>query len=404
MHDPADDPPIVNPLNATHIGRQMRLNPPPLLIVQPKQIPPHDPDPLPKTNQDRIVGDRKLMSSDPRLSHSDWGKLKQVARSRLDTMPIRALYPDRRKLGFSTGWFGTNILKSPHYSWADIVHLHWISGGAFDVRSLRHCAKPVVWTMRDMWPMTGGCHYALDCDGYVSGCGHCPQLGSNFQRDVSKFGARTKRRSLPAIFQGVAISRWIRECALQSYVLGGLDIVVIPNCLDTEAFFPIDKAAARAVLGISGTAAVILIGHMSNSHYKGTDLLVDCFEVMRRKNINVRVLSVGHDDRLALAYPIERLGLLGDVISLRVAYSAADVFVTASRAEAFGKMLIEAMACGTPVVAFDAGGPRDIVVHTETGYLADPFKGERLADGVAWTLAEKERHRLLGMKSRQRVE
>ena len=65
MHDPADDPPIINPLNAAHIGRQMRLNPRPLLVAQPKQIPAHDPDPLPKTNQDRIVHARKLMSSDP---------------------------------------------------------------------------------------------------------------------------------------------------------------------------------------------------------------------------------------------------------------------------------------------------------------------------------------------------
>jgi hypothetical protein len=69
MHDPADDPSIINPLNAPHIGRQMRLNASPLLLAQPKQIRPHDPDPLPKTNQDRIVAIRKLMSSDPRAVH-----------------------------------------------------------------------------------------------------------------------------------------------------------------------------------------------------------------------------------------------------------------------------------------------------------------------------------------------
>jgi hypothetical protein len=65
MHDAADDAAIVDALNATYIRRQMRFDPLPLLVVQPKQIPPHDPDPLPKTNQDRIVRAEELMSSDP---------------------------------------------------------------------------------------------------------------------------------------------------------------------------------------------------------------------------------------------------------------------------------------------------------------------------------------------------
>src|SRR6201981_448435 len=65
MHDPADDPAIVYPLDATHIPRQIRPNSSPLLVAQPKQILAHDPDPFPKTNQDRILRVQKLMSFDP---------------------------------------------------------------------------------------------------------------------------------------------------------------------------------------------------------------------------------------------------------------------------------------------------------------------------------------------------
>jgi len=68
VHDSADDPAIINPLNPANVGRQMRLNPRPLLVAQPKQILAHDPDPLPKTNQDRIVRPEKLMSFDPSRS------------------------------------------------------------------------------------------------------------------------------------------------------------------------------------------------------------------------------------------------------------------------------------------------------------------------------------------------
>jgi len=65
MHDPADDPAIVYPLDAAHIPRQIRPNSSPLLVAQPKQILAHDPDPFPKTNQDRILRAQKLMSFDP---------------------------------------------------------------------------------------------------------------------------------------------------------------------------------------------------------------------------------------------------------------------------------------------------------------------------------------------------
>jgi glycosyltransferase involved in cell wall biosynthesis len=73
---------------------------------------------------------------------------------------------------------------------------------------------------------------------------------------------------------------------------------------------------------------------------------------------------------------------------LRQAYSAADVFVAPSRAEAFGKTLAEAMSCGTPVVCFDATGPRDIVEHKRDGYKAVPFEPSDLARGIRWVLGQ----------------
>jgi len=82
------------------------------------------------------------------------------------------------------------------------------------------------------------------------------------------------------------------------------------------------------------------------------------------------------------------LGYLDSTEDLRAAYSAADVFVAPSRMDAFGKTLVEAMLCGTPVVCFDAGGPKDIVEHRVTGYLAEPFSPEDLARGIRWVLEQ----------------
>jgi len=98
------------------------------------------------------------------------------------------------------------------------------------------------------------------------------------------------------------------------------------------------------------------------------------------------------------------LGKLTDTIALRLAYSAADVFVAPSRMDAFGKTLAESLACGTPVVCFDATGPKDIVKHKETGYKAVPFEPEELAAGINWVLTCSEvEYAALSTASRKRA-
>jgi glycosyltransferase involved in cell wall biosynthesis len=98
------------------------------------------------------------------------------------------------------------------------------------------------------------------------------------------------------------------------------------------------------------------------------------------------------------------LGHFDDDQRLALLYSSADVMVTPSLQEAFGKTLIEAMACGTPVVAFNSGGPVDIIDHRADGYLARPFCADDLADGIAWCLAEGTRPLELGRRGRAKVE
>ena len=83
--------------------------------------------------------------------------------------------------------FGINFTKTKEYQEFDIIHLHWINGGFVNIKHLAKVDKPIVWTMRDMWPMTGGCHYSMKCEKYKTGCGNCEQLKSNSGYDRSKF-------------------------------------------------------------------------------------------------------------------------------------------------------------------------------------------------------------------------
>ncbi len=331
------------------------------------------------------------------------GKLKRMLRTELDRLAIGTLYREAKGRGVSAGLFGYNVMRSEHYDWAEILHLHWINQGAFNVAALHDCPKPIVWTLRDMWPMTGVCHYAIDCDGYKTGCGACPQLGSKARQDLSRFLARRKRKKLPANFQAVAISQWLATCAAESFVFGGRSIKTVPNCVDGQEFFPVPKSAARLALGLPNESQIVMFGNISHDTYKGADLAISALKRLTERNSKVQVLSVGGRNDLDIPGVVHHFGTLRDNVSMRLAYSAADIFLTASRAEAFGKMLVEAMACATPVVAFDSTGPRDIVVNKKTGYLAKPFCPDDLANGADWILRDLDRQQELARRSRARA-
>ena len=105
-----------------------------------------------------------------------------------------------------------------------------------------------------------------------------------------------------------------------------------------------------------------------------------------------------------LGIETRNVGYIDDDQRLSLLYSAADVAAVPSIEEAFGKTLIEAMACGTPVVAFDSGGPRDIITHQHDGYLAEPYSADDLAAGIAWCLDQAKSGPDLGLRARAKVE
>jgi glycosyltransferase involved in cell wall biosynthesis len=235
------------------------------------------------------------------------------------------------------------------------------------------------------------------------GCGKCPQLGSKRQRDLSRWVYTRKKKYIPRQTKLVGISHWLSDCARQSALFQDFDVRTIHNNVSTKDFFPVDKAAARQMLGIDQDRPVVLAGaHNMESFYKG---FADYLQALDSLDSDVFLLFFGKLDHRATAafkHAYKSLGFLYDTVSLRLAYSAANVFVAPSRMDAFGKTLAESMACGTPVVCFDATGPKDIVDHKVNGYKAKPFEAEDLARGVEWVLAEAERLQLF-QQAREKV-
>jgi glycosyltransferase involved in cell wall biosynthesis len=327
-----------------------------------------------------------------------------MARIRLDALPLR-FYKHRQQTTFSTGVIGYPIHNHDQVKSADIVNLHWVNDGFVSLRSLKRIAKPIVWTLRDMWPMTGGCHYSMGCDLYKDKCGRCPQLGSKVERDLSRMILNRKMKALSqADVTIVGISSWISACARESTLFTDKRVEVIHNAIDGTVFKPIEKAVAKDILGLPHKKCILVGAQDLSQGYKGTNDLVTAIQCLPGKEeFHLVVLGRKARDLANLGIGVTFLGFLYDAFSLRLAYSAADVFVAPSRVEAFGKMLAEAMSCGTPVVAFDATGPRDIVDHRVNGYLAEAFQASDLALGIDWVLHHED-PKELSWQARQKCE
>lgn len=175
---------------------------------------------------------------------------------------------------------GTNISALPEFNQADVIHLHWINQGMLsltDIRRIIESGKPIVWTMHDMWPFTGICHYAGDCDKYTHECHHCPLLFKGGKKDLSYRIFEKKRK----LFDGanitfVACSRWLEAMAKQSELLKGQTITNIPNAINTNLFRPRSKQQAREKCHLPQDRKLLLFGSVKiTDKRKGIDYLVE---------------------------------------------------------------------------------------------------------------------------------
>lgn len=352
-------------------------------------------------------------SDDPNVSELNRIASAAVERTRglIDGLPLR-IYRKTDESFWTVGWCPRRIEAPLGRHDPDLVHLHWTGGGFLPVYALAGFVRPVVWTLRDMWAFTGGCHYSAGCEGYRTRCGRCPQLTSDKENDLSRLMFRHKSAAWRQFdVTAVAISTWLAECARESGLFPETRIRIIPNGIDTCVFRPHAKSQARAELGLEPGRRHILFGALGalSDRRKGFPELLQAIErIGAFTPTDELVLNVFGNVSVADLPPVNvkvhAFGAIDDDHLLAKLYSACDVMVAPSLQEAFGKTLAEAMACGTPVVAFNSGGPADIVTHGETGYLATPFEPEDLARGIAWCLEAEDRRRALGEAARRRAE
>lgn len=294
---------------------------------------------------------------------------------------------------------------------ADVVHIHGTHSGVFNYLALPNLTryKPTVFTLHDMWLLTGHCAFSYDCQRWQTGCGNCPYPDEppRIRRDATAVEWRMKRASLTrSKIRLLPASTWLDGLLARSS-LSTIPRQVIPYPVDPAFLKPIDRVSARSHLGIREEETVIMTSAVDvESHRKGFDLLVESLPfLLPTVSGPVCLMTMGRMNREARIEGVRLLplGQVDDDATKVSAYTAADVFVHPSRADNLPLVIQEAMACSTPVVAFDVGGIGDLVRHRLTGYLASPLDASDLARGVSWALADGRRA-TLGRNGRDRIE
>lgn len=356
-----------------------------------------------------------------------------VGRSRISGL----LHPqliNHAKRGFKTGnpilhsiaWPNTGLgkeLEQFRSTEADLIHLHWLGDSTLSIEEIGRLQQPIVWRLPDQWAFLGAEHYttppapgetASSDERFIYGYPADSRPAHESGPDLNRRTWLRKWRAWCRPINIVCTTSWLADCARRSALMKDWPISVIPNPLDLNAYAPLDQAVGRMLHRLPRDRPLILFGALGGTtdFRKGADLLFDALKILHQQVAgteieNFELVVFGSREPIdppQLGFPVHWLGSLGDDVTLRLAYTAADVMVVPSRQEAFGQTASEAQACGTPVVAFRTGGLVDIVADRVTGALADPFDSASLAESIRWVLEDSQRQRQLAASARQRAE
>lgn len=303
----------------------------------------------------------------------------------------------------STAWQRTPALRQILDLSPNAVFLHWLGNSTLSVEQVGRLLRsgvPVYWFLHDTWAFCGAEHYPNGPSDWRFAEGYARSNRPKWEAglDLNRITWNRKRRHWTVPFIQIAPSRWMANLANASRLTGHLPTFTVGNPIDTAWWGAHSREGARKELGIAPHRRMVLFGaHGGDADpRKGADLLqaslrsvVDRALASRGVAPDIVMFGGSRGSRAIDGVQVESVGRLDDA-ALRRFYSAADVMVVPSRQESFGQTASEALACGTPVVAFSVGGLTDIVEDRVNGRLVTPFNVEELSDAIAWCILSDE--------------
>lgn len=301
---------------------------------------------------------------------------------------------------------------------ADVICLNWVNQGMLSMQGLRKIidlGKPVVWTMHDMWNMTGICHHAGDCTRWLTNCGLCPFLGTGAKTDDLSFSVWNNKKSVyrrgHRNLHFVAVSNWLADLARRSPLFSHNTLSVIPNAFPIPEEMPSisglpsisDDNLQIPLRGSDGKFRIFMGAARLDDPVKGLPILIEATKVLRRcfpeEAERVELVTFGNLkdpgalDDVAVAH--RHLGVISGEESLRRVYASGDAVISTSLYETLPGTLVEGLVYGCIPVSFDRGGQADIVDHLRTGYIAHrddniAVAASNIAGGIIWAMKQPE--------------
>ena len=294
------------------------------------------------------------------------------------------------------------------YTQADLIHLHNLHGMNFNLDLLPQISatKPVIWTLQDEWSFTGHCAKTMRCIKWQEAeCQNCPFLRrySPIYLDTSNYFYRRKRSLYQkSSFHLVAASNWLAS-KIKSSILAKFPLSVIHNGADTDIFKPANRKALKQKLGLPQGKFVIsfIANHGNKNPWKGSQFVQ---EIVRRKvSPDFLFLSIGNPLANKVSRNYWELPFISDRSRLAEYYAASDILIHPSLADTCPLTVFEALACGTPVVAFSTEGIVEMIDHRKDGYLAGYKDIDDLIKGINFFYDNPEKRKAAGTLGRRKV-
>jgi glycosyltransferase involved in cell wall biosynthesis len=342
-----------------------------------------------KTNQDSDISVFQEGFLDRIVESLRYRLLKSNRKSEKINTDYNFFNRNEKKPNYNTD----KILESINFK-PDVIVLHWVSSflntkNIFELKE--KTGAKIYWYCLDMAPLTGGCHYAWDCEGYKKTCGECPALNSTTKMDQSYKNLQLNKKYIEKTDLTIITSTpWITNQVKESSLFKEKNIQEILISINPELFRPLDKKAARLILNIPENKKVILTGSSSlKEKRKGGKYFIEAINKLvsnmdEESRKNCFLLITGNDNSEFSNLPIDYkfTGYLKDDLTLALTYQAADVFVCTSIEDTGPMMINESIMCGTPVVSFKMGVTPKLVITGKTGHCAILKDSEDLSKGI----------------------
>lgn len=283
---------------------------------------------------------------------------------------------------------GIDISRHQLVREADIIILHWTNHflSYNSIKKLIRAGKPIIWVMHDMWLLTGGCHCDRYCGEYKTGCKNCHYHGKEFKVSKKHFEKKCSMiENSNIVF--VTPSTWLKKRALESRILSKQEVRVIHNPLDVTVYKCFDdKDRLKKKYGIPVNKKIVMFGTGNvNDPNKGLRYFISAIKTLDKEKYRIVMYGNKPDDEyMEDLYDTVLLGSIKDDLKMVEVLNCADVMVVPSDQDNYSNTVLESMACGVPVVAFDIGGMPDLICHKENGYIVQYKNIDDLKCGIEY--------------------